>query len=389
MLKSGDGINWKGIMRVAILRRSPQESFSMDVYANSLGRGLRAVRPNWTIIELYPDLERINPQQPAWLMGTQKYYERYWRYPRTLKNQEVDLFHIIDHTHGYLSRWLTRERRLNVVTCHDLINLIRPDTYKGRARFPLISMTAWRLAVEGMREANHILSVSSHTKKDTIEHLKIPADQITVTPNAVDPIYRPVDRETIQAFRQRQRISPETFCLLNVGSNNSRKNVDGILEAVALLKQAGLPIHFWKASADFNAEQMRFIQEHGLESCITYLGKPDEETLVTIYNAADVLMAPSLYEGFGLTVLEAMACGTAVITASVSSLPEVAGDAAILVDPTDTKAIAAAVQQLYADPSYCQELVRRGLERAKQFTWENTAEQVARVYEAVVLQSSR
>jgi glycosyltransferase involved in cell wall biosynthesis len=240
-----------------------------------------------------------------------------------------------------------------------------------------------------MKEANHILSVSSHTKKDTIEHLKIPADKITVTPNAVDPIYRPVDRDRSQSFRQHQGISPETFCLLNVGSNNSRKNISGILEVVALLKQAGLPIHFWKVSADFNAEQKRFIEDHNLGDCITYLGKPDEETLVTIYNAADVLMAPSLYEGFGLTVLEAMACGTAVVTANVSSLPEVAGDAAILVDPLDNGAIAAAVQQLYEDPSYCQELVRRGLERAKQFTWENTAEQVARVYEAVVLQSSR
>lgn len=371
-------------MRIAILRRSPQESFSMDVYADNLGRGLRVVRPDWQIIELYPNLDRIDRNQSAWLVGVQKYYERYWHYPKSLNHQDVDLFHIIDHTHGYLSRWLKRDRRPNVVTCHDLINLIRPDTYQGRARFPLISMTAWRLAVEGMRDANHILTVSAHTKQDTIEHLKIHPDRITVTPNAVDSIYQPVAPEKAQAFRQQQGISPETFCLLNVGSNNARKNIPAILEVVRLLKEAGLPIHFWKVSADFDAEQRRFIQAHQLESCVTYLGKLDEESLVTIYSAADVLMAPSLYEGFGLTVLEAMACGTAVVTATVSALPEVAGDAAILVDPLDTGAIAAAVQQIYEKPAYRQDLVCRGLERAKQFTWEGTAEQVARVYEAVV-----
>jgi glycosyltransferase involved in cell wall biosynthesis len=356
----------------------------MDVYADNLGRGLRVVRPDWQIIELYPNLDRIDRNQSAWLVGVQKYYERYWHYPKSLNHQDVDLFHIIDHTHGYLSRWLKRDRRPNVVTCHDLINLIRPDTYQGRARFPLISMTAWRLAVEGMRDANHILTVSAHTKQDTIEHLKIHPDRITVTPNAVDSIYQPVAPEKAQAFRQQQGISPETFCLLNVGSNNARKNIPAILEVVRLLKEAGLPIHFWKVSADFDAEQRRFIQAHQLESCVTYLGKLDEESLVTIYSAADVLMAPSLYEGFGLTVLEAMACGTAVVTATVSALPEVAGDAAILVDPLDTGAIAAAVQQIYEKPAYRQDLVCRGLERAKQFTWEGTAEQVARVYEAVV-----
>ncbi len=376
-------------MRVAILRRTPRQSFSMDVYADNLGRGLRAVRPDWDILELYPDLEPISiQQQPGWVVGIQKYYERYWNYPQRLKQQEIDLFHIIDHTHGYLCQWLKRDRRPNIVTCHDLINLIQPETFKGQARFPLISMAAWRLGIKGMKAADHVLSVSSHTKKDAIQHLHLSPDKITVTPNAVDRMFRPMSPDQCAAFRRHLGITPDTFCLLNVGSNNARKNIPTILAVVAILNQSGFPVHFWKVSADFTKEQKQFIRDHQLTDCVTYLGKPDEETLVTIYSAADVLMAPSLYEGFGLTILEAMACGTTVITANVSAMPEVAGDAAILVAPQDQNAIAQAVRHLYTHPDVVQVLVQKGLERVKGFTWENTAEQVARVYEQVLAKTS-
>jgi len=371
-------------MRVAVLRRAPQESFSMDVYADSLVRELREIRPDWKIIELTPAIDHINKHQPFWVIGLQKYYERYWRYPRTLNLDDVDLFHIIDHTDGYLCYWLKRYKKPNVVTCHDLINLIQPKTFKGRAKFPLISMSAWRWAVQGMKSANHIITVSSHTKKDTIQSLQIPPELITVVPNGVDPIYQPISNEAIRTFRQQQGLTDDTFCLLNVGSNNARKNISTILEVVAVLRRQGFPVHFWKVSADFDAEQKSFIQKQNLESYVTYLGKPDENTLVTIYNSADALLAPSLYEGFGLTVLEAMACGTSVIAANVTALPEVVDDAAILIEPRDVEAIAAAIRSLYHEPSYRQELIFKGLKRAEQFTWRKTAEQIARLYETTL-----
>lgn len=374
-------------MRIAILRRAPQESVSMDVYADALVQGLKTIRPSWTIIQLAPAIEQINRDHPSWLSGIQKYYERYWCYPRRLNLPDIDLFHIIDHSDGYLSRWLKRYQKPNVVTCHDLINLVQPETFKGRASFPLISMTAWQLAIRGMKEADHVITVSTHTKKDTIQYLQIPAKNITVVPNGVDSLYHPVAESTIQAFRQQQGLMNHTFCLLNVGSNNARKNIDTILAVVATLRQSDFPVHFWKAGADFNAAQKAFIQAHHLEACVTYLGKPDPETLVKIYNSADCLIAPSRYEGFGLTVLEAMACGTAVIAANVTALPEVAGDAAILIDPEDVQSMVAAVRLLRDDPTYQQDLVHKGLERVKRFTWQHTAAQVAQVYETVLATS--
>ena len=306
-------------MRVAILRRVPKASVSMDVYADSLVEGLRAVRPSWTIEEHCPDFKSSRSGPLQRFDGIAKYYERYWRYPVRLRKLEADIFHIIDHSDGHLSSWFQQVQKPNVVTCHDLINLVKPETFKGRARFPAISMTAWRWGVEGMRQADHVISVSSHTKRDVIDHLGIAPQSITVVYNAVDAVFRCLPSDELQAVRRQYGVAPECFCLLNVGSNNVRKNINAVLAVVEKLKDAAVPLHFWKAGADFNIEQKHFIQSRGLAPYVTYLGKPDEATLVQLYNAADCLIAPSLYEGFGLTLLEAMACGTAVVTANVVS----------------------------------------------------------------------
>lgn len=368
-------------MRVAILRRAPNASVSMDVYADRLIQSLKTLHPDWIILECCPQFRAGMATPNKALAGAQKYYERYWCYPNRLKRIKADIFHIIDHTDGDLSRWLRRKSNATIVTCHDLINLIKPDTFKGRAKFPLISMAAWRWGIESMRQADHVITVSTHTKKDVIEHLQIAPDAITAVPNAVDMGFHRLSEEAIQAVRDRYGLSPETFCLLNVGSNNARKNISGILAAIAAAKRQGIPVYFWKAGVDFTDEQTHFIQANNLDNCVAYVGKPDEAALIELYNAANCLIAPSLYEGFGLTILEAMSCGTPVITAAVSAMPEVAGDAAILVDPTNQLAITNAIRQLYTDLEQRQALIQKGLERARQFTWENTARAVANIYE--------
>ncbi|WP_249370063.1 glycosyltransferase family 1 protein [Acaryochloris marina] len=318
------------------------------------------------------------------MAGYQKYYERFWQYPRSFKNLDVDICHIIDQSDGYLSHWLNHYQIPNVVTCHDLINLIKPETFKGRSSFPLISMTAWKFAVQGMRVSNHVVAVSSHTKQDTVEHLGINPNRITVVPNAVDSTFQFLPQEKIDLFRQQQGVTPNTLCLLNVGSNNSRKNILTILKVIVILRAQDIPLLFWKVGADFNAEQKKFIDTHHLNNCVAHLGQPDKEMLVELYNSADILLAPSLYEGFGLTALEAMACGTAVITTNVTSIPEVVGNAAILTDPMDIDAISTEIQRLYHHPNERQDLVQRGLKRSKEFNWEDTAEQVANIYEQVL-----
>ena len=373
-------------MRVTILRRVPRASFSMDVYADSLIDGLKTVRPEWEIIVRSPVQGAASFGQSSLIAGGQKYYERYWQYPRSLKSLNADIFHIIDHSDGDLIYWLNRYQKPNVITCHDLINLVKPETYRGKAKFPLISLTAWKLAVRGMKNSDHVIAVSSHTKKDMVEHLNVAPHHITVVPNAVDGLFKPISNNKRQLLRHQRSVPQDTLCLLNVGSNNARKNVLTALKCVAALNSRDIPILFWKVGADFDAEQKDFIHIHRLESRVEYLGQPNGRELVKIYSAADVLLAPSLYEGFGLTALEAMACGTAVVTTNVSSIPEVVGNAAILTDPMDVDEIATAIESLYSDPQQRDEFIHKGLERVKQFTWEKTAEHVASIYEQVLEQ---
>lgn len=369
-------------MRVGILRREPNFSFSMGVYADGIVKGLQIVRPDWEILEFAPAIDTKN-DWPAFLKGINKYCERYYTYPQRLKPVDVDLFHIIDHSEGYLISWLNSFGKPTVVTCHDLINLVQPDTFKNRARFPALSMAAWKWAITGMESANQVITVSAHTAKDVVNNLQVNPEQITIVPNAVDRKFCPLSPEEIKTFRQQQGLSPDTFCLLNVGSNNLRKNVSTVLKVLLTLKNKGLPVHFWKVGTGFNQVQNQFIEANGLTDYITYQGEPDDHTLVQFYNSADVLVAPSFYEGFGMTILEAMACGTPVVTSNVTSLPEVAGDAAILAPPQDVSAISAGIVHLWQDKDFRQSMQYKGLERVKRFTWENTAEQIARVYEGV------
>lgn len=369
-------------MRVAILRSTAQSSISMQVYANNIVDGLGQVRPDWEILDVSPKIPA--PGEASTLQNTlSKYYERYWHYPRSLKDCEADIFHIVDHSDGHLASALKRYGKRTVVTCHDLINWVQPEMYQGLAIMPLISLNSWRWSVKQMADADHIVTVSRYTAGDVTKSLQIDPALVTAIPNAVSDYFSPASAEAISTFRQSKGVNSDTFCLLNVGSNNPRKNVSAILEALHILKQRSHPIHFWKAGSDFTSEQREFITAHQLTNCVSYLGKLDSSLLPTLYSAADVLVAPSLYEGFGLTVLEAMACGTPVVTANTTSLPEVAGDAAILVDPSDVEAIASATERLIKDLDLRQQLSAAGLSRSALFTWTSTASQLASIYEHV------
>ena len=367
-------------MRIALIRTMPH--FSMDVYANGLIAGLKAIHPNWEIIELVP--QAFDRETRSLTVRAQKAYERFWRFPKEVQQQPVDIFHIVDHSDAHIVRWLRKTGRPVVVTCHDLINILYPENLQDSVRLPIISDRLGRYSIQGMEYADAIIAVSSETAKNVDRVLNVNRDRVTIIPNAVDPLFRPDPEEQSQAFRDRLNVPPDTFCLLNVGGNHPRKNLNTILKAFNILKQKGSAVQFWKISDDFTDEDKCFIQINNLEDSIKYLGYLDKAALVNAYNAADVLVAPSFHEGFGITLLEAMACGTPVITSNVSAMPEVVDDAGILVDPKNSQAIAEAVCRLQSDPIYYQELRDKGLKRVQVFTWENVAEQVIGVYERLL-----
>ncbi|UIE37505.1 glycosyltransferase family 4 protein [Leptodesmis sichuanensis] len=368
-------------MKIAFVRTMPH--FSMDVYADGLIAGLKSVNPDWEIVELRPRPFDRTTKSPV--IRAQKAYERFWRFPQEVQQQTADIFHIVDHSDAHIVRWLKKAGKPVVVTCHDLINLLYPENLQGSVRLPFVSDRLGRYSIEGMEQADAIVAVSSETAKNINKVLNIDPIRITVIPNAVDSLFHPLPEEQAQAFRYELNVSPDTFCLLNVGGNHPRKNLTGILKALERIKQQGLSVQFWKVSDDFTDEDKRFIQANDLKDSIKYLGCLDKNTLVKVYNAADVLVAPSFHEGFGITLLEAMACGTPVITSNVSAMPEVVGGAGILVDPKDSQAIADTVYYLHQNPIYYQELREKGLERIQSFTWEKVAEKISGVYQTGLL----
>ncbi|MBD2445785.1 glycosyltransferase family 4 protein [Nostoc sp. FACHB-152] len=371
-------------MKVMIVRRVRGATPSMDIYADNLVAGLRSVRPEWTITELEP--KPWNSPDKLWLKGPgfRKYYECFWRYPREVSQHQADIFHIIDGTDGHIARWLRNSGKLTVVTCHDLVQFVYPDSLIGESRFPAFSLAVWQQSVRGMCQANHIISVSSNTAKDVQKFLPITPENISVVLNGIDPQFRILPKDSSANFRQKYAVSPETLCLLNVGATSPRKNILTVLKVLATLSMKGISASLWKVGGEFKDEHKDFIEKHNLQQKIIHFIKPDKDTLEQIYNAADMLLAPSLYEGFGLTILEAMACGLPVVTSNTSSLPEVAGDAACLVNPTDVEEIVMKVCQIKQNADHRSQLIEKGLERVKQFSWKNTSEQVAKVYEELV-----
>jgi glycosyltransferase involved in cell wall biosynthesis len=358
----------------------------MDVYADNLVAGIRYIRPEWEVREIAP-VPWSNDPENSWHSGNpfRKYYERFWNHPRAVSQLNVDVFHIIDHSNAHVAYWLKTLGKPIVVTCHDLVQYIYPEILRDRSRFPALSMAMWRYSADGMRSANHIVAVSENTAKDINQMLNVGSERVTVVPNGVESQFRVLPGEETETWRRQYQTSSEEICLLNVGSTHQRKNIPTILKVLEVLKDKGLSVRLWKIGSDFTTEQKQFISDRDLGDRITLLGQPDKETLIKFYNAADALIAPSLYEGFGLTILEAMACGAPVITSNVSSLPEVTGDAAISVAPTDVSAIADSVCRIANDPAYRQQLVEKGLVRAKMFSWKNSAEQIAQIYEKLAI----
>jgi glycosyltransferase involved in cell wall biosynthesis len=374
-------------MKIVIVRRERGVTLSMDIYANNLVANLKALRPNWEIIEIAPEV--WSKQKDLWKAGTgfRKNYERLWRHPRAVKSLEGDIFHIIDHSNAHVAYWLKQKGCKIVVTCHDLVQFVYPEILKDQARFPAFSMASWKYSVQGMKKANRVIAVSTNTAKDVTSMLSVGAEKVIVVPNGVEDKFYQLPADEVLKIKKSYESSPDTFCLLNVGTNHQRKNIDNILKSLVVLRDRGVPVKLWKVGSEFSPDQQKLIRSHNLEPMITFISTPDKSTLVRLYNAADALLAPSLYEGFGLTILEAMACGTPVISANVSSLPEVAGDAAILVDPLNIQAIADAVCALQSDEKLRQRYIEQGLVRTKHFSWRSSTEQVVQVYESLIYES--
>ena len=284
---------------------------------------------------------------------------------------EVDVLHVTDYLIPQV-----RKAKL-VVTIHDITPLLLPQYHNRYTRTYIRN----KLLSIGER-ADRIIAVSENTKRDIMHSLSIPESKIKVIYEAIDKSYHPIeDIKFLNRIRKRYTL-PDKF-ILHVGTIEPRKNITRLIKAFSTLKKMKSLKHKlviagqkgWRYSDIF-----REVKDLDLEGEVIFIGYVSEEDLPGLYNAAQVFVYPSLYEGFGLAPLEAMACGTPVICSHTSSLPEVVGDVAILVDPYNIDEMARAIGEVLTDEGLRQEMGAKGLKRASLFSWEKTARETLSVY---------
>ncbi len=301
--------------------------------------------------------------------------------PRLLKRRGTDLF----HSTNFLCPLLPGGPRM-VVTVHDLIPLKFPH-FTPRAKKTRFNFAFRWLLRRSLARADRVIAVSRHTRSDLIGETGLDAGRIAVVYNGIDERYRPREPSgTRELLKERYGIDRPYF--LFVGRLDPYKNLPRLIEAYARYcrRNGSAPDLIIVAAPDPRYPDPRDLASRlNLGSRFKMVeGVREEDDLVSFYNGAVALVLPSLYEGFGLPPLEAMACGTPVICSDRASLPEVVGDAAVLVDPERTEAIADALGRVAADPGLRQSLGEKGLRRAAAFSWEKTAEATAAVYREIM-----
>ncbi|MTK63893.1 MAG: glycosyltransferase family 4 protein [Methanobacterium sp.] len=295
-----------------------------------------------------------------------------YRYRLIVKNSinPDNIKHLTNQELAYLLNHLNLDK--TVVTCYDLIPWVYENNHGNY----------WKNIMKGLKRSDRIITISEFSKQEIIRELKYPEERIDIVSVAVDhDVYRPNrDKTILKQFN----IPEDQKTILYVGSETPRMNLDYLIKSLSKLKKTFPDFKMIKVGdpQSFGAREnfLNSINENRLEKNVIFTGYVAEEELPKWYNAADLLVYPCLYAGFGVPPLEAMACGTPVITSNTSSLPEVVGDAGIMVDPNDPMEMSRAMFEILTNESEMEAVVQRGLKRSKLFQWEDSARVTGQVY---------
>ena len=350
-------------------------------YTSHLLSALVEIQPEWEYL-LYSNRPLNGLELP--LPQAQQVEQRYfppsrWLWmqailPGTIHNSQPNLCHF---TNALAPLW---QPVPYVLTIHDA-SLFVYGNYHPRARHLTMRLTLPLVA----RRAAAVITVSEHSRNDLIRVLSLQPEKIHVVYEAAADEFRPVeDRQALDALRHKYSL-PEKF-VLYVGTLEPRKNLLRLVRALKQLREQGWTYHLVLAGPmGWMMETFdREVHDMGLQDAVHYLGYVPSEDLPALYSLATVFGFPSLYEGFGLPPLEAMACGTPVLTSNRSSLAEICGDAAYLVDPQSEEDITAGLCALLSDEELRRKLRARGLERVARFSWQRAARETSEVYRQVL-----
>lgn len=353
----------------------------MEVYGRELTKALRRIveDPN-AIADWEPgdQLSRV-ASRVAPLMVPARYLQRYIAYQWRVRSLNAEINHIVDHGYGHLAFSLNPRR--TVVTFHDAMLLKLDAGELPNGPRPRMTILGHRLSLRAIKTVARVIADSENSRQDFLRFVGFDPDRVITIPLGLSDGFQPAAHPNGGNRNGSLHHPPR---LLHVGHCGFYKNIEGILRAIPEISRSlGSRVLFQKAGGPFTPDQRALISRLHIEDQVQHLGAVSSAQLRAVYEEADLFLMPSWYEGFGLPALEAMACGTPVVASTRGSLPEVVGDAGLLVDPGDASALAEAVVRTLTDGQLRKELRRRGLERVGTFTWERTAQQTLAVYRAV------
>jgi glycosyltransferase involved in cell wall biosynthesis len=371
-------------LRVAVLHNYRDAlQPSMRLYAERLGNAL--LRRKVQITRVRPPgvvPEEWRSRSASWAK-LDTYIGRFLVYPRLVHRLDVDVAHVVDHGQGYLVGNL--DPRRTVVTCHDVILLALAAGRIGSAPVPQIALELFRIALNTMKKAAAVVAVSSQTKRDLVDFVQIDPAKVTVIHSGLNQSFRP-DADRGREMRRRLRMG-DGLLILQIG-RGFYKNLPGVLRVLRKLRSDGLEVRVVRVGPRLAGADRALAERLGILGNVLELGMLADSELPALYNAVDVLLFPSVYEGFGWPPLEAMASGTPVVSSRAGSLDEVVGDAALTADADDADGLAWHVGSVLSDASLRSALIRRGLEHSAGFSWDHTAEQMIGVYQKVLAEAA-
>lgn len=308
-------------------------------------------------------------QEPPWPTGN-RFLRILWEqtaWPLTARRQNIDLLH---STAFVTPMWAPCP---TVVTVYDLSFIEYPDRFPPLQRLYLTSQTR-----RSCRQSRRVVAIADAGRDDIQRLLGVPAERIDVVRPGVGQAFRPLSSEAIAAFRRRKKL-PDQF-VLHVGTLQPRKNIPVLIEAMTRLKSHTLPLVLVGGKGWLYDEIFARVETLGLQDRVRFAGYVPDEELPLWYNAASMLVFPSLYEGFGLPVIQAMACGTPVIAADTSAVPEAAGEAALLFAPQDVDCLSGHISTIVENSDLVASMRQAGLRHAAQHSWTIAGEEMANVY---------
>ncbi len=310
---------------------------------------------------------------------TRRYLSRYWAYPLRLRWMRADVTHVLDHSYAHLL--LGRQHGRKVVTVHDLLPVMVVQRGAATLRDRLKNRLLERV-LRGLRQADAWI-VSTEWLRGELAAWLGHSDRIHVIPYGVDDAFFHPPATTREETRARMGIPLKAYVVLHVGSVAPRKNIPAVIAAVHGLRASGMDAWLLQAGGHFTDEQRKDLATYGLERYSRQIVDAAEVDLRAAYRAADVLLFPSHYEGFGFPVLEAMASGLPAVTSGAGGLAEVAGDAAVVVGGREAEPYVTALKRLAGNARWREQLVTRGRERARRFRWVEAARRTAEVYRSL------